>query len=99
MATDGITTGVSGLVAGTAMRGVATGTTGMEMAGTTAVALGRVGTSGLMWTAGDGQPSFSAVLGNLSVGCGRRWIELSLGHGTAAKRVTRVPGTLDSLVG
>ena len=44
MATDGITTGVSGLVAGTAMRGVATGTTGMEMAGTTAVALGRVGT-------------------------------------------------------
>ena len=77
MATDGITTGVSGLVAGIAMRGMATGTSGMEVAGTTAVALGRVGTSGLMWTAGRGQPLFSAVLGNLSIGCGRRWIDLS----------------------
>jgi hypothetical protein len=68
MATDGITTGVSGLVAGIAMRGMATGTSGMEVAGTTAVALGRVGTSALMWTAGHGQPLFSSVLGNLSVG-------------------------------
>ncbi len=52
MATDGITTGASGLVAGIAMDGMATGTTGMEVAGTTAVALGRVGTSSLMWTSG-----------------------------------------------
>ncbi len=44
MATDGITTGASGLVAGIAMCGMATGATGMELAGTTAVALGRVGT-------------------------------------------------------
>jgi hypothetical protein len=45
MATDGTTTRASGLVAGIAMRGMATGITGMDLAGTTAVALGRVGTS------------------------------------------------------
>jgi hypothetical protein len=48
MATDGITTGAPGPVAGIAIRGMATGTTGtmgMEVAGTMAAALGRVGTS------------------------------------------------------